>query len=155
MGEMTFVSVDKHQKYPTHFNYSDGYITTGPNSTNMDLDTARKRWSLHGTIGVIAIGAGLAVLFDASFRRHSETVQEIWWMEGLLGFVLFMTGLALFGSSVRYLVHMDRIVEYTDRKARRKKRSRKKNEAQEFPRLETDDAHVQTQARSMKTAEGF
>lgn len=120
----------------------------------MDLDIARKRWLLHGTSGVIAIGAGIAVLFDASFRRYSESIQEIWWSEGILGFVLFMTGLSLFGSSVRYLVHMDRIVEYTDRKARRKQRSRSEDSKRGYPRLETDGAQVKTRA-VVKAAEGF
>lgn len=121
----------------------------------MDLDTARRRWFFHGTSGVIATGAGIAVLFDASFRRHSESIQEIWWAEGLLGFVLFMSGLAFFGSSVRYLVHMDRIVEYTDRKARRRQRGRSEGANQAFPRLETDGAKVKTRSVSVKAAEGF
>lgn len=68
------------------------------------------------------MGAGMSVIFDAAFRRFSEEIQEIWVAEGTLGFILFMAGFGFFGSSIRYMVHMDRIVEYSDRKARSRSR---------------------------------
>lgn len=90
----------------------------------MDLQTARKRWFSHATTGALALGTGISLIFDASYRRFSEEVAEIWWLEGSLGFVLFMTGLAFFGSAVRYMVHMDRIAEYSERKARQRNQHR-------------------------------
>lgn len=92
----------------------------------MNLDTARKRWMTQGTISFLLFGTGLSVVFDAAYRRIAETHWEIWAAEGTLGLILLMTGLAYFGSSVRYLVHMDRIAEYSDRRAR--SRARKERE---------------------------
>lgn len=92
----------------------------------MNLDTARKRWMTQGMVSFLLLGAGLSVVFDAAYRRIAEAHWEIWTAEGTLGLLLLMTGLAFFGSSVRYLVHMDRIAEYSDRRAR--SRARKERE---------------------------
>ena len=73
------------------------------------------------------IGCGIAILMDSAYRRFSEEIAEIWMVEGTVGFVLFMAGLAYFGSAVRYMVHMDRIAEYSERQARR--RSRRESES--------------------------
>lgn len=111
----------------------------------MDLQTARRKWFAHGTVGVLLVGAGISVLFDAAYRRLSESVVEIWVAEGTLGFVLFMAGLSFFGSAVRYMVHMDRMMEYADRRARRHMKDRRR-ESRKL-RLETDDAEIQVRSR--------
>ena len=73
----------------------------------------------------------MSVVFDAAFRRMAEAQWEIWVVEGTLGLCMTMAGLAYFGSAVRYLVHMDRIAEYTDRRARsRARKERKQTELQ-------------------------
>ena len=64
----------------------------------------------------------MSVVFDAAFRRMAEVQWEIWVVEGTLGLCMTMAGLAYFGSAVRYLVHMDRIAEYTDRRARKERK---------------------------------
>ena len=70
-------------------------------------------------------------VFDAAFRRMAEAQWEIWVVEGTLGLCMTMAGLAYFGSAVRYLVHMDRFAEYTDRRARsRARKERKQTELQ-------------------------
>lgn len=98
---------------------------------DMTLDTARKGWFAHGTTAFVLFGIGISVIFDAAFRRMSESHWEIWVVEGTIGLILMMTGLAFFGSAVRYLVHMDRINEYVDRKARsRARRERDRTELQ-------------------------
>ena len=73
----------------------------------------------------------MSVVFDAAFRRMAEAQWEIWVVEGTLGLCMTMAGLAYFGSAVRYLVHMDRIAEYTDRRAcSRARKERKQTELQ-------------------------
>lgn len=73
----------------------------------------------------------MSVVFDAAFRRMAEAQWEIWVLEGTLGLCMTMAGLAYFGSAVRYLVHMDRIAEYTDRRAlSRARKERKQTELQ-------------------------
>ena len=94
----------------------------------MTLERARRQWLVHGTASFLLFGAGVSVIFDAAFRRMSEAQWEIWVVEGTVGLGLMMTGLAYFGSAIRHLVHMDRIAEYSDRRARSRARSRSQKE---------------------------
>ena len=115
----------------------------------MELDIARKKWFRHGTIGTLMLGSGISVLFDAAYQRLSESVQEIWIAEGTFGFILFMAGMAFYGSAIRYMIHMDRIVEYSEKRAR-KKRRRKEPEVltQVGPRL-LDDRRSMAEVEAM------
>lgn len=92
----------------------------------MTLDIARKKWLTQGIASFLFFGAGVAVVFDAAFRRMMESHWELWAAEGGVGLFLMMAGLVFFGSSVRYMVHMDRIVEYSDRRARSRARKERK-----------------------------
>ena len=111
----------------------------------MTLDSARKKWFTQGTIAFLLFGMGISVIFDAAFRRMTESHWEIWVVEGTVGLVTMMMGLAFFGSAVRYMVHMDRMVEYADRKARRKTKQRRSDSRK--LRLETDDADIRVRSR--------
>jgi len=102
----------------------------------MTLDTARKRWFSQGTTALLLIGAGLSAMFDAAFRRVSEAHWEIWAVEGPIGLIMTMIGLVFFGSAVRYLVHMDRIREYVDRRARSRVRKDREHTEIEMPSSE-------------------
>ena len=104
---------------------------------DMTLDTARKRWFAHGTTSFVLFGTGISVIFDAAFRRMAEARWEIWVVEGTAGLILTMAGLAFFGSAVRYLVHMDRINEYVDRKARSRARRERNQTELQIARLKT------------------
>lgn len=98
----------------------------------MTLDRARRQWWMHGTASFLLFGAGVSVIFDAAFRRMSEAHWEIWVVEGTVGLGVMMAGLAYFGSAVRHLVYMDRIAEYSDRRARSRARSRSQKERLDF-----------------------
>lgn len=100
----------------------------------MDLDTARKKWFAHGTVGMLLFGSGVSVVFDSAHRRMTETVAELWLVEAVMGIVLLMVGLAYFGSAVRYMVHMDRIVEYSERRFRRQKSRKESEESRDYRR---------------------
>ena len=82
----------------------------------------------------------MSVVFDAAFRRMAEAQWEIWVAEGTLGLCMTMAGLAYFGSAVRYLVHMDRIAEYSDRRAR--SRARKEREQTELQMLRNEEVRL-------------
>ena len=106
----------------------------------MTLDSARKKWFTQGTIAFLLFGMGISVIFDAAFRRMTESYWEIWVVEGTVGLVTMMMGLAFFGSAVRYMVHMDRIHEYSDRKAR--SRARKEREQTELQMRRTAEVQL-------------
>lgn len=117
----------------------------------MELDTARKRWFSHGATGVLLFAAGVSLVFDAAFRRASEPVIEIWAAEGMMGLILMMLGLAFFGSSVRYLVHMDRIVEYSERRYKRDRKSKKRKSERGTRPLHLADSGDGMRLEPMKT----
>jgi hypothetical protein len=66
-----------------------------------------EKWWKHGSLGFLLFGTGLSVLLDASAKRMAEMKWEIWFAEGTAGYILLMSGLAFFGSAVRYLVLMN------------------------------------------------
>ena len=101
----------------------------------MDLDRARKNWLTHGAIGSALFIAGSVASLDGIYRRVMEYHWEVWALELGLGLASTFLGLGLLGSAVRYLVHMDRIAEYADRRARsRSRRSQGEMEARNAPK---------------------
>jgi hypothetical protein len=96
-------------------------------SLAMTLESAKKKYIRHGPIGVFLFSAGMSLFADGIYRRVSEVQQEVWIVESFAGLVAVLMGLAFMGSAVRYVVHMDRSIEYADRRAR--KRSRKSDSA--------------------------
>ena len=106
----------------------------------MTLNIARKKWLAQGIASFLFFGAGVAVVFDAAFRRMTESHWELWAAEGGVGLFLMMVGLVFFGSSVRYMVHMDRIVEYSDRRAR--SRARKERKFTEIQLRRSEGSHL-------------
>jgi len=106
----------------------------------MTLETARKKWFAQGTVAFLLFGMGISVIFDAAFRRMTEAHWEIWVVEGTVGLCMMMVGLAFFGSAVRYMVHMDRIHEYSDRKAR--SRARQEREQTELQMRRTSEVQL-------------
>ncbi len=86
----------------------------------MELETAQRKLAVHGTMGTVFLAIGVVAAFDAAFRRMSESIQELWMLELGVGMSFLLLGVIFGGSAVRYLVHVDRILEYSDRKARRR-----------------------------------
>ena len=67
----------------------------------------REKWWAHGTLGCLLIGSGKSITLDAASRKINEAAWEIWLAEGTAGYIVLMSGLAFFGSAVRYLVLMN------------------------------------------------
>lgn len=82
---------------------------------------ARQKMWLYGTAGMIATGAGLSVVGEATSMRINEAATLHWVSMGTLGLVLFNTGLGLLTGSVFHRVQHRRRKEQTRRKRPRKK----------------------------------
>jgi len=67
----------------------------------------REKWWSHGTLGCLFIGSGMSITLDAASRKMTEDSWEIWFAEGTAGYIVLISGLAFFGSAVRYLVLMN------------------------------------------------
>ena len=101
----------------------------------MDLQRARKQLTFHGVVGIAFLLLGTALISDGTYRRVTEPVVELWMAEIGLGFMAGLVGLLFFGSAVRFLVHMDRIAEYAER---RERKYRKSNRRATLPKKETE-----------------
>ncbi|RPG81998.1 MAG: hypothetical protein CBC74_000010 [Crocinitomicaceae bacterium TMED114] len=119
----------------------------------MKRETARKQWWIHGTVGFLLVGTGVSVFCDAAVRRITESNWELWFGEGTVGLVLLMSGLAFFGSAVRYLVHLDRIAEYSDRRARH--RARKQNARRQRERDVASAEQAEKRKQDLSSADMF
>lgn len=71
------------------------------------MTVLRRKWLVHGGVGCLLIGSGLSITLDAAARKTNASHWLIWSSEGTLGLIILMSGLAFFGSAVRYLVLMD------------------------------------------------
>lgn len=71
------------------------------------MNNFREKWWTHGTLGCLLIGSGMSITLDAASRKMAEVSWEIWFAEGSAGYVVLISGLAFFGSAVRYMVLMD------------------------------------------------
>jgi hypothetical protein len=109
----------------------------------MELQTAQKNFVFQGVIGMALVGVGIVSAFDASFRRTTESIQEIWMVEFGVGFVACLMGLVFVGSAVRYLVHIDRIAEYSERKARHRS-SQERRTRKARPKMEAGSSRDTT-----------
>jgi len=72
------------------------------------MDNLREKWWAHGSLGCLLVGSGMSIILDAASRKIAEDSWEIWFTEGTAGYIVLMSGLAFFGSAVRFMVHMDR-----------------------------------------------
>ncbi|MDA0912929.1 MAG: hypothetical protein O2818_05640 [Bacteroidetes bacterium] len=73
----------------------------------MAIKALRRKWLTHGGVGCLLIGTGFSITLDASARKLGTAHWFVWSGEGTVGLIVMMSGLAFFGSAVRYLVHMD------------------------------------------------
>jgi hypothetical protein len=66
-------------------------------------------WSRFSLVGLILTGLGLSVIGQATI---SKAKGHRWFLQGTLGLIIFNTGLALFGESVKaralYEAELDR-----------------------------------------------
>ncbi len=66
------------------------------------MNKNKKRWFLQGTIGILFAGAGVSMLIEAGFYKHSDPGMIQWVLAGTLSLVVFMAGLILMIDSIRY-----------------------------------------------------
>ena len=88
----------------------------------MTLELAKKKYVRHGAAGLVLFALGMGVVADGVYRRLSELQEALWLVECALGVVVLLVALMMLGSAVRYLVHIDRLVESADRRARKRNR---------------------------------
>jgi drug/metabolite transporter (DMT)-like permease len=63
---------------------------------------------LAGGIGCSLLGAGLCILIEAGFAKHAvNTTWQSWFWLGLLGLIVFNSGIGFIGTAIQYKIKLD------------------------------------------------
>jgi drug/metabolite transporter (DMT)-like permease len=63
---------------------------------------------LTGGIGCSLLGAGLCILIEAGFAKHAiDANWQSWFWLGLLGLVVFNSGIGFIGTAIQYKIKLD------------------------------------------------
>lgn len=66
------------------------------------MNTNKRRWFIQGTIGILLVGAGVSMLIETGFYKHTDPGTMRWILAGTLSLIVFMSGLILMIDSIRY-----------------------------------------------------
>jgi len=77
----------------------------------MTADDHYRRWRLLAPLGLLAVGAGLSVVGEATLRKHRG---DRWMLWGTAGLVLTNAGLAMLGDGVKHRALFDWQTTNTD-----------------------------------------
>lgn len=69
--------------------------------------STRTKWLLLAPVSLLLIGAGLCVLSEAGWAKHTGAPIRQWFLWGAYGLILVNGGLSLFGQAVRFRVQLD------------------------------------------------
>jgi uncharacterized integral membrane protein len=65
-------------------------------------------WLIKAPLGLILVGAGVCMITEAAFFKHSGARQIEWVTAGTVSLVVFNAGLCVFGSSILSRVRYER-----------------------------------------------
>ncbi len=69
--------------------------------------STRTKWLILAPLSLLLIGAGLSVLSEAGWAKHTGAPLRQWFLWGTYGLILINGGLSLFGQAVRFRVQLD------------------------------------------------
>lgn len=69
--------------------------------------STRTKWLILAPISLLLVGAGLCVLSEAGYAKHTGAPFRQWFLWGAYGLILVNGGLSLFGQAVRYRAQLD------------------------------------------------
>lgn len=87
--------------------------------------STRTKWLLTAPLGLVLVGAGLCVLSEASYAKHTGASWQQWVGWGTYGLILVNGGLSVFGQAVRYRAQLD-YRRFVRRELKKRDRSRHK-----------------------------
>lgn len=82
-------------------------ISPPPGRRLVNRMTTRTKWLLLAPISLALIGAGLCVVSEAGYAKHTGAPFRQWFLWGAYGLILVNGGLSLFGQAVRFRVQLD------------------------------------------------
>ena len=65
-------------------------------------------WLIKAPLGLILVGAGICMIVEAAFFKHSGAPPVEWIAAGTVSLVVFNAGLCVFGSSILSRVRYER-----------------------------------------------
>lgn len=100
-------------------------IAQPPGRRLVNRMSTRTKWLLLAPLSLMLVGAGLCVLSEAAWAKHSDAPFRQWFLWGTYGLILVNGGLSLFGQAVRYRAQLD-YRRFMRRELRKRDRERRK-----------------------------
>ena len=103
-------------------------IAQPPGRRLVNRMSTRTKWLILAPLSLILIGAGLCVLTEAAWAKHTGAPFRQWFWWGIYSLVLINGGLSLFGQAVLFRAQLDyrRFVRRELRKRNRERPHRKR-----------------------------
>lgn len=100
-------------------------IAQPPGRRLVNRMSTRTKWLMLAPLSLMLVGAGLCVLSEAAWAKHSDAPFRQWFLWGTYGLILVNGGLSLFGQAVRYRAQLD-YRRFVGRELRKRDRERRK-----------------------------
>lgn len=69
--------------------------------------STRTKWLILAPLSLLLVGAGLCVLTEAAWAKHTGAPFRQWFLWGTYSLILINGGLSLFGQAVRFRAQLD------------------------------------------------
>lgn len=82
-------------------------IAQPPGRRLVNRMSTRTKWLILAPLSLVLIGAGLCVLTEAAWAKHTGAPFWQWFLRGTYSLILINGGLSLFGQAVRFRAQLD------------------------------------------------
>lgn len=82
-------------------------ITEPPGRRLVNRMSTRTKWLILAPLSLLLVGAGLCVLTEAAWAKHTGAPFRQWFLWGTYSLILINGGLSLFGQAVRFRAQLD------------------------------------------------
>lgn len=82
-------------------------ITQPPGRRLVNRMSTRTKWLILAPLSLLLVGAGLCVLTEATWAKHTGAPFRQWFLWGTYSLILINGGLSLFGQAVRFRAQLD------------------------------------------------
>ena len=82
-------------------------IAQPPGRRLINRMSTRTKWLILAPLSLVLIGAGLCILTEAAWAKHTGAPFRQWFWWGTYGLIFINGGLSLFGQAVRFRVQLD------------------------------------------------
>lgn len=82
-------------------------IAQPPGRRLVNRMSTRTKWLMLAPLSLVLVGAGLCILTEAAWAKHTGAPFRQWFWWGTYSLILVNGGLSLFGQAVRFRAQLD------------------------------------------------